>query len=119
MAHIINKAQIKQRSLVIRLLDLKNAFGEVHHNLIQSVLGYHHIPHHINNILKLKSTASLVSLSNSLTQSTGSSLPMMLQLLPVKSRKINTFSIVLLFGANGLTWLLELKNVVHSVSKKR
>ena len=42
MANIINKARIKQRSLVITLLDLKNAFGEVHHNLIQSVLGYHH-----------------------------------------------------------------------------
>ena len=24
---------------------------EVHHNLIQSVLGYHHIPHHISNII--------------------------------------------------------------------
>ena len=34
MANIINKARIKQRSLVITLLDLKNAFGEVHHNLI-------------------------------------------------------------------------------------
>jgi hypothetical protein len=31
MANIINKARIKQRSLVITLLDLKNAFGEVHH----------------------------------------------------------------------------------------
>ena len=43
----INKARIKQRSLVITLLDLKNAFGEVHHNLISSVLDYHHIPGHI------------------------------------------------------------------------
>ena len=32
MADIINKARTKQRSLVITLLDLKNAFGEVHHN---------------------------------------------------------------------------------------
>ncbi len=31
MANIINKARSKQRSLVITLLDLKNAFGEVHH----------------------------------------------------------------------------------------
>ena len=31
MANIINKARIKQRSLVITLLDLKNVFGEVHH----------------------------------------------------------------------------------------
>ena len=29
----INKARIKQRSVVITLLDLKNVFGEVHHNL--------------------------------------------------------------------------------------
>ena len=45
MANIINKARIKQRSLVITLLDLKNAFGEVHHNLILSVLGYHSHSH--------------------------------------------------------------------------
>ena len=44
MTNIINHARIKQRSVVITLLDLKNAFGEVHHNLIQSVLDYHHIP---------------------------------------------------------------------------
>ena len=52
MANIINKARIKQRSLVITLLDLKNAFGEVHHNLIQSVLDYHHIPNHFKDIIK-------------------------------------------------------------------
>ena len=38
MADIINKARAKQRSLVITLLDLKNAFDEVHHNLIQTAL---------------------------------------------------------------------------------
>ena len=37
MANVINTARIKQKSLVITLLDLKNAFGEVHHNLIPSV----------------------------------------------------------------------------------
>jgi len=52
MANIINKARTKQHSLVITLLDLKNAFGEVHHNLIQSVLSYHHIPDHIKDIVK-------------------------------------------------------------------
>ena len=52
MANIINKARIKQRSLVITLLDLKNAFGEVHHNLITSVLDYHHIPEHVKLIIK-------------------------------------------------------------------
>ena len=52
MANIINKARIKQRSLVITLLDLKNTFGEVHHNLITSVLDYHHIPEHVKLIIK-------------------------------------------------------------------
>ena len=44
MAYLINKARLKQRSVIITLLDLKNAFGEVHHNLIKSVLTYHHVP---------------------------------------------------------------------------
>ena len=41
---MLDKARTKQRSLVLTLLDLKNAFGEVHHNLIEEVLLYHHIP---------------------------------------------------------------------------
>ena len=44
MATIIDKACKSQRSVVITLLDLKNAFGEVYHNLIKEVLFYHHIP---------------------------------------------------------------------------
>ena len=36
----------------ITLLDLKNAFGEVHHNLIQTALDYHHIPDHIKSLVK-------------------------------------------------------------------
>ena len=44
MGHVINKARLKQPYVVIALLDLKNAFGEVHHNLINCVLSYHHIP---------------------------------------------------------------------------
>ena len=47
MAQISNNARLKERSLIITLLDLKNAFGEVHHNLISAVLKYHHIPPHI------------------------------------------------------------------------
>ena len=52
MADIINKARTKQGSLVITLLDLKNAFGEVHHNLIQTALDYHHIPDHVKLLVK-------------------------------------------------------------------
>ena len=47
MSHIINKARLKQRSVVITLLNLRKTFGEVHHNLIPAVLKFHHIPHHI------------------------------------------------------------------------
>ena len=44
MSSVIDKARIKQRSVVITLLDLKNAFGEVHHNLIKAVLNHHRVP---------------------------------------------------------------------------
>ena len=47
MSYLINHARIKQRSLVIILLDLKNAFGEVHHSLITEVLNYHHMQEEI------------------------------------------------------------------------
>ena len=44
MTHIINHARTKQKSLTISLIDLKNAFGEVHHNLLRTALEFHHIP---------------------------------------------------------------------------
>ena len=52
MANVINTARIKQKSLVITLLDLKHAFGEVHHNLIPSVLRYHQVPDHIQMLIR-------------------------------------------------------------------
>ena len=52
MAHIINTARIKQRSVIITLLDLKNAFGELHHNLIYEVLQYHHLPREISDLIR-------------------------------------------------------------------
>ena len=42
MASTMNKARVKHRSLVITLLDLKNAFSEVHRSLIPTVLSCHH-----------------------------------------------------------------------------
>ena len=48
----MNTARIKQKSLVISLLDLKNMFNEVHHNLFPEVLKYHHIPDHIHLLLR-------------------------------------------------------------------
>ena len=49
LAHHIRQAKRNQRSLVGTLLDLKNAFGEVHHNLIPVLLAHHHI---LDNIIK-------------------------------------------------------------------
>ena len=53
MSHIINHSRKQQWSVTITLIDLKNAFGEVHHSLIQSVLRYHYIPDEINCIVKI------------------------------------------------------------------
>ena len=53
MANIITKARIKQRSLIITLLNLKNAFGEVHNTLIPAVLSYHNIPNEIQHLVRI------------------------------------------------------------------
>jgi Reverse transcriptase (RNA-dependent DNA polymerase) len=44
LTHIMKNAKRTQRSIVISLLDLRNAFGEVSHQLIRSSLQYHHVP---------------------------------------------------------------------------
>ena len=51
MAFIIDKARIKQRSVVITLTDLKNAFREVHHNLIKEILNHYHVPLSIQTLI--------------------------------------------------------------------
>ena len=51
MSYLIDHARNKQRSLVITLLDLRNAFGEVHHERIKSVLRFHSIPSHIKELI--------------------------------------------------------------------
>ena len=52
-SHIINHSRKQQQSVTITLIDLKNAFGEVHHSLIPTVLSYHYIPDEINCIVKI------------------------------------------------------------------
>ena len=44
LTHVIRDSKRHQRGLVVTLLDLKNAFGGVHHDLIQAALQYHHHP---------------------------------------------------------------------------
>ena len=52
LAQMIKQAKLKQRSIGVTLLDLKNAFGEVHHNIVPVVLKHHHVPEEIVNIVK-------------------------------------------------------------------
>ena len=52
LAYVINNARKSQRSLTVTLLDLRNAFGEVHHSLIDCVLEYHHVSENIREIFK-------------------------------------------------------------------
>jgi hypothetical protein len=42
--HVMHSAKRAQRSLFVTLFDLRNAFGEINHNLIRSSLEYHHSP---------------------------------------------------------------------------
>ena len=51
MSHLINHARQKQRSLLVTLIDLKNAFGEVYHELICAVLCFQHIPRSIEKFI--------------------------------------------------------------------
>ena len=44
LSRVLNTAKREQRSITVALLDLKNAFGEVHHELIASALRHHHAP---------------------------------------------------------------------------
>ena len=49
---MINHTRKRQCDLVITLIDLRNAFGEVHHSLLRRAPDFHHIPHHIPHELR-------------------------------------------------------------------
>ena len=51
LSYLIDHARNKQRQLIITLLDLKNAFGEVDHDLLNKVLEYHYLPQEIQSII--------------------------------------------------------------------
>ena len=55
LTYLLNNAKNKQIGLVVTLVDLQNAFGEVNHSFLSSVLKFHHLPdeimHLIHNLL--------------------------------------------------------------------
>ena len=52
LSHIIDDARRHQKSVVVTLLDLRNAFGEVSHKLISKSLELHSIPPTIINLVE-------------------------------------------------------------------
>ena len=62
LTYIINHARVKQRQVIITLLDLKNAFGEIDHQVIMKVLEYHHFPDRIKALVKTYYTNYMVSI---------------------------------------------------------
>ena len=42
----------KDKDLFITLIDLCNAFGEVHHSLLNKVLEYHHVPIEVKSLMQ-------------------------------------------------------------------
>ena len=50
--YMINHARKRQRDLFITLIDLRNAFGEVHHSLLNKVLEYHHVPSEVKSLIQ-------------------------------------------------------------------
>ena len=51
LTYTINHARKRQRDLVITLIDLQNAFGEVHHSLLRRVPDFHYIPHELRELI--------------------------------------------------------------------
>ena len=61
-AYFFCQAKRNEKSLVVTLLDLRDAFDLVHHNLITVVLGHNHIPDIIEaNISVYKEFASTIA----------------------------------------------------------
>ena len=48
--HLKHQKSLK-RKIYIVFLNLKNAFGEVHHSLIRFSLEHHHVPHEIIDLV--------------------------------------------------------------------
>ena len=53
MDHIINHSRKHQRRVTVTLIDLKSAFGEVFHSLIQSVPWHHYIQDETNCVSEI------------------------------------------------------------------
>ena len=56
LGSVISSAKKSHRSVAIAWLDLANAYGSVHHDLIQFSLRHYHLPHDLCNLIRLPYT---------------------------------------------------------------
>ena len=52
LTYLMREAKKKQRSMYVTLIDLRNAFGSVNHELIISTLEFHHVPSQVRDMIK-------------------------------------------------------------------
>ena len=69
LAHMMREVKRHQRTMIVTLLDLRNAFGEVNHGLIYSSLRYHNVPEEIISIIKDIYTNSTITVAHGNTNS--------------------------------------------------
>ena len=53
LLQMINHVRKSQRNLIVTLIDLRNAFGEVHHNLIDTIPDCHPRHQNLRSLIKL------------------------------------------------------------------
>ena len=51
LTYLPRHAKLKHRKLIVTLIDLKNAFCEVHHQFLQKTLSFHNIPDSIIDLI--------------------------------------------------------------------
>ena len=64
LTQLLNEARRHQRSIIVTLLDLRNAFGEVNHKLINLTLQCHHVPKEIIDLIDDIYTDSMISIAH-------------------------------------------------------
>jgi hypothetical protein len=64
LTQLLNEAKRHQLSIIVTLLDLRNAFGEVNHKLINLTLQYHHVPKEIIDLIDDIYTDSMISIAH-------------------------------------------------------
>jgi len=63
LSYLLSHQKKLKRDIYVVLLDLKNAFGEVHHSLIRFSLEHHHIPAEIINLIMSQYTSFYLNVS--------------------------------------------------------